>query len=91
MHDKVLLSVKLPATGGLYEFRVPFDLTVDQAARLISQVLGRREPSRYDSSGAVDLMLLDEGGAGGQLNPNETVRALVEQGTLADGSHVALV
>jgi hypothetical protein len=42
MHDKVLLSVKLPATGGLYEFRVPFDLTVDQAVRLISQVLGRR-------------------------------------------------
>lgn len=92
MRDKVLLSVKLPATGANYEFRVPFDLTVEQSARLMSQVLAHREPARYAASEDVDLMFLDgDALAGNQLNPNETMRALVEQGALVDGSHVALV
>lgn len=90
MADKILLSVKLPATGRSYEFRVPYDLTVEQCARLVSSILDRAEPARYDASWGVDLMLLDGPGAGGQLNPNETIRALVEQGALVNGSHLAL-
>lgn len=91
MADKILLSVKLPATGQSYEFRVPYDLTVEQSARLISSIFARTEAARYDASQDVDLMLLDGTElAGSQLNPNETIGALVEQGALVNGSHLAL-
>ena len=39
MKDKVLLNVLLPATGRRYEFRVPYDMTVEDAARMISELL----------------------------------------------------
>lgn len=92
MKGKILLSVKLPATQGEYEFRVPLDSTEDEGAQLMAQVLSQREAAFYEYTGGVDLMVLAQGeGAGGQLNPNETFRALVEQGVLVDGSPVALV
>lgn len=94
MKGKVLVSVKLAATGKSYEFRVPLDSTVESAATLMSRMLASREPARYEHTGAVDLMLLDGAGgaaAGDALNPNETFRALVEQGVLGDGSALAIV
>lgn len=93
MRDKVLLQALLPATQERYEFRVPFDLTVEQAAGLMARILTSREQARFASSDGMDLMLVGEdvAGAGNQLNPNETLRALVEQGVLGDGSEVALV
>lgn len=92
MRGKILLSVKLPATGDSYEFRAPLNMTVEAAARLMSQLLAQREPARYEASDEVDLMLCPPSpGAGGQLNPNETLEALAEQGVLVDGSPVALV
>lgn len=91
MKDKVLLEVLLPATQTEYEFRVPFDLTIDEASALMARVLAQRESLRYEIAGGVDLMLRGEGvGAGDALNPNETVRALVERGVLSDGCRVAL-
>ena len=93
MRGKVLLEVLLPATGQEYEFRVPYDLTIDMAARLMADVLSRREPARFEApAGGSDLMLRGSvDGAGDTLNPNESVRALVERGVLVDGSTVALV
>ncbi|ERL09819.1 hypothetical protein [Olsenella profusa] len=91
MQDKLLLEVKLPATGAWYEFRVPLDLTVEQSARLVSQIVARCESARYEASDDVDLMYCDAPYAGQQLNPNELVRVLVGKGALVDGSHVALV
>lgn len=91
MRGKVLLSVRLAVLERPFEFRVPLDMTVEQAARLMSQTVAQMEPARYEASDEVDLMLCDEPGAGGQLNPNESVRALVEQGTLVEGAHLALV
>lgn len=93
MRDKVLVSVLLPATDKHYELRVPYDLTVEQAAGLISRVLASSEPARYCAQDGADLMLVGQGvaGSGDQLNPNETFRALVEQGVLGDGSALALV
>lgn len=92
MKDKVLLEVLLPATGSVYEFRVPYDLTVETAARLMARVLASREPAQYEASDEVDLMLRASAGAheGEELNPNETIRALVAQGMLVDGTPVAL-
>ena len=92
MKDKVLLEVLLPATGDVNEFRVPFDLTVEMAARLMARVLASRGPARYEASDEVDLMLRAGAGAheGEELNPNETIRALVNQGVLVDGTPVAL-
>lgn len=93
MKDKVLLDVLLPATGKTYEFRVPFDLTVEQASGLMAQIIAQREPARYAAPRGCDLMILaqDSASSGNQLNPNESFRALVEQGVLGDGSSVALV
>ncbi len=88
-----MLEVQLPATGREYEFRVPYDMSVDQAAGLIADVLARREPARFVApEGGSDLMLRGNvEGAGNTLNPNESIRALVEQGVLVDGSAVSLV
>lgn len=91
MKDKVLLNVLLPATGRSYEFRVPFDLTVDEASQLMARILASQESERYAADGTADLMVVGNvPAAGEQLNPNETFRALVEQGALVDGSAVAL-
>lgn len=91
VRGKVLLSVRIAATQDSWEFRVPLDLTVEQGARLVSQLVAQRVPALYEASPDVDLMLLAGQGAGGQLNPNETFAALVGQGVLVDGSPVALV
>ena len=93
MRDKVLLEVTLPATARAYEFRVPLDLSVEDASGLMADVLARREPARFEApQGGSDLMLRGEGAmAGDALNPNESVRALVERGVLYDGAPVALV
>ena len=88
-----MLEVQLPATGREYEFRVPYDMSVDQAAGLIAAVLARREPARFEAPEVgSDLMLRGNvEGAGNTLNPNESIRALVEQGVLVEGSPVSLV
>lgn len=92
MKDKVLLSVFLPATRESYEFRVPYDMTVETACKLMSKMLATKEPARYEATAGADLMLCgDVPGAGEELNPNETFRALVEEGVLVDGSPVALI
>ncbi|MGN0034716.1 MAG: hypothetical protein ACI364_03190 [Coriobacteriales bacterium] len=92
MKNKILLSVKLPASGRTYEFRVPLDSTVDQSAKLISHLIASCEPARYEESDGADLVLLGtaEEGGGRELNPNETFRALANQGVLVDGSRIAL-
>jgi hypothetical protein len=92
MHDKVNLRVALPATRRDYEFWVPLDLTVSQAASLASRLLGRREPALWQATGEEDLVLLDRFSPrdGELLNPNETIRALRATGDLADGTRVAL-
>lgn len=92
MNDKVLLNVFLPATQRSYEFRVPYDMTVDESVDLIGNILASREPARYTNNGEADLILMDQGelGVGVTLNPNETLRALVEQQTLFNGSRVII-
>lgn len=92
MTGKLLLSVKLPAADRAFEVRVPLDMTVDEAAKLISSLLARREPACYEATPGADLMLCApfSPAPGEELNPNETFRALVEQGMLVDGSAVAL-
>ncbi len=99
MKDKIMLDVLLPATQRSYEFRVPFDLTVDQAAQLMARILATREPASYEADGNADLMLRRVGpdgrsagmSDGEMLNPNETFRALAERNVLVDGSPVAIV
>lgn len=93
MRDKVLLEVLLPATGAVYEFRVPYDMTVDEACGLMSGVLARREAAHYEAPpGGCDLMLRGGvEGAGDLLSPNELIRVLVDRGVLSDGVPVALV
>lgn len=92
MKDKVLVSVLLPATRRRYEFRVPLDMVVEEAARMVSEILGSRERGSYLPGAAPALVLIDpaSGAAGELLNPREIVRNLVEQGTLVDGSSLAL-
>ena len=42
MRGKVLLSVRLAGLERPFEFRVPLDMTVEQAARLMSQMAALR-------------------------------------------------
>lgn len=93
MNGKVLLSVQLPSGTQRFEVRVPLDMTVDEAAPLISQLLSSQTHGLYEARLDAGLMALDAGCAmpGEQLNPNETLFALVEQGVLVDGGRVAVV
>jgi hypothetical protein len=93
MTGKVMLGVQLPSGTGRFEVRVPLDMTVDEAASLISQLLSSQMHGLYEPRSDAGLMVCDAGRAmpGEQLNPNETLFALVEQGVLVEGSWVAIV
>lgn len=93
MKEKIELQVVLAPTHAAYTFRVPLDLTVAEAATLVSRLLERQQPALWRATGKEDLMLCDLGAedAGELLNPNETIRALSAFGVLANGTRVALV
>lgn len=90
MKDKVNIRVLLPATSGRYEFRMPFDITVEQGAQLVSRILATREPARYAASAEADLMYLDGTRVGELANPKETFRGLVLAGDVVEGSEFML-
>lgn len=90
MREKVFLKVLLPATQMLFEFRVPLDLTAQDAAWLMSHTLAAEEPILWEASNDSGLMLMEGKGAGKLLPHGATVRDLVECGTLVDGASVAL-
>lgn len=89
--DKLLALVKVPATMETYEFRIPYDLTVEQGSDLIARLIAAREPARYKATCEADLMFLQGQRAGEVVNPSETIRDLVLGGLLIDGSMLALV
>lgn len=93
MKDKVLLNVLLPATGRRYEFRVPYDMTVEDAARMISELLASREREVYEANPQADLAIIDpaSNAAGDMLSPCDLIRALVENDVLVDGTLAAVV
>lgn len=91
MKDKVRLEVLLPVTRERYEFRVPLDVTVEEGAQLIASIIASREPIRYEASAGAGLMHLEGPGAGIELHPLETFRAIMECGEITDGTRLALV
>lgn len=91
MSDKLLVAVRLPATMEDYEFLIPYDLRVEDAARLTSRMLAAREIARYEASLDVDFMYLTGKDAGTVVNPKETFRNLVLKGDLVNGSGLMLV
>ena len=91
MARKMLLNVLLPATGEEYEFRVPREMTVDQAVSLMSSILASSAPAFYAADGEADLMIRSGDGLAGQdFNPRETFASLEAQGLIYDGALVAL-
>lgn len=90
MNERVRLMVLLPATRRRYEFRMPYDITVEQGARLMSRILAAREPLRYEASDEVDLMLLEGSDVGALINPKDSFRGLVLSGAIVEGSAVML-
>ena len=91
MKNKLLVRIKLPATGEYYEFLLPHDLTVAQSALLVSRMLASREQVRYEASIDAELMYLEGSSAGTIINPKETIHSLVLQGLLVEGSELMLV
>lgn len=93
MRNKVELRVIFAPTHEEHVVWVPLDLTVSQAAALVSRLLERREPVLWQATGGEDLMLCEHGSEfnGELLNPNETIRALKANQTIANGTRVALV
>lgn len=47
MNDKILVNVLLPATGKTYDLWVPSDMTIHDAASLITTILESREQDRF--------------------------------------------
>lgn len=93
MKSKVELRVIFAPTHDEYVVWIPLDLTVAQTASLVSRLLERREPALWKATGEEDLVLCERGSEsdGELLNPNETVRALEANQTIANGTRVALV
>ena len=91
LNDKMLISVRLPATLQNYEFLMPLDLTVEEGARLVAHILAARESACYEASPDVDLMRLDGAAIGSVINPKETFRNLLLEQALVNGSTLMLV
>lgn len=91
MREKVMVRVRLPATQRTYEFRVPFDLNVRSSAELMARLLSTREGVRFIPDVSAHLMLLDGKDAGALLEGNRSIRGLVLEGVLVNGSELALV
>lgn len=91
MTGKVLLLVRLPSTGRTYEMRVSWDLTVCQATGLVSSILADRERGRHLPRSDEAFMLIEGEEAGMLLDGDALIRDFVSDGTIADGSAVALV
>ncbi|MBO7674037.1 MAG: hypothetical protein J6S63_03400 [Atopobiaceae bacterium] len=91
MKDKVLLRVRLAATQGIYEFRVPFDMRVRQATRLMERMLENRVGPLYEATGRARLMYADGARAGDLLDSSASIRTLVAHDELMDGCDLALV
>ena len=91
MKDKLLLSVRLPATLERYQLLMPYDLLVKEGANLAARILANREQTRYEATSEVELMYLEGPTSGELINPNETFRSLMLQRMLVEGSEVMLV
>lgn len=84
MSEKILVSVKLPATRKSYDFWVPSDMSIHDAAGLISTLLEGREGDRFKANDGNALMLAYTGDL---LDPNSTMGG----NGLVNGSRLALV
>jgi hypothetical protein len=91
MKNKVLVRVRLAATCDAYEFRIPFDLIVGQAAQLMERMLESRVGPLYEATGGACLMYADGARAGTLLDSAASVRTLVAHDELVDGCSLALV
>jgi len=89
--DKVLVKVRLAATLDVYEFRVPYDMRVGQATRLIERMLENRVGPLYEATGRARLMYADGARAGTLIESSASVRSLVAHDELVDGCNLALV
>ena len=91
MREKLLLRVYLAATQATYEVLVPYELTVGEVASLVSRLLGQRASPYYTPSATAGFMLLEHGGGGDLLGEDITIRELMCEGVLVNGSRVTLV
>lgn len=73
MKNKILLSVKLPATRDVYDFWVPADMTLHDATVLIGELLEAREGDRFSASETTALMAQESGDL---LDHNLTLESL---------------
>ena len=91
MRDKLLLKVMLPANRRTYEFQVPLDLSIGQAAQIISRILAAQDRARYRAGEACDLMCAEGREAGTLLGRELTLRELSVDDRLVDGSLLVLM
>jgi hypothetical protein len=91
MREKLLLNVYLAATLKTYEFLVPYDLTVGEAANLMARLLESKAGPYFSAPASAGIMLLGCDDAGRLLGEGEPVRDYVSAGVLVNGRCVALV
>lgn len=83
MNDKILVNVLLPATGKTYDLWVPGDMTIHDAAPLITAILESREQGRFIATPENTLF---SGETGEMIDPCLTVG----QAGLVCGSRLAI-
>lgn len=84
MNKKVLLNVLLPATQHTYDFWVPADMTLHDAAQLIKGSLEAREDDFYVASSTTSFASQETGDL---LEQDKTLEAL----EFVDGTQLVLV
>ena len=84
MSNKILFSIFLPATTGVYDIWVPKEITVYQATGLISQLLAEREQRFFMPTNSIALY---DGVSGSELRADAFVGAL----GLCNGARLILV
>ncbi|WP_449316124.1 EsaB/YukD family protein [Rubneribacter sp.] len=84
MNEKVIVSVMLPASRNIYDFRIPKSMRVREASRLVAELLESRERSLFAASPDNALMEHDSGEL---LDPDSTIG----RAGLTNGSRLVLV
>lgn len=82
--EKVMFDVVLPATGRHYDFLVPAELTMGDAAELIARAMQVAEPSYYEAGPDAALMYVPTGEI-------QDPAAVVSEVGFSDGSRFVLV
>jgi len=82
--NKIIIEVHIPAIDEIYDVKLPKDIQIWEATRMISDLIASTHPGLYSRDNQAMLCNYDDG----QLIP---VNVVVDDSGLVNGSRVLLV